>query len=358
MAETAAFFSDPRRRNLAIFAAATLVMVLIAIAALYQEASETATHFTPHAFFPGLAGKLDNAARVHVESRKGAFDIALLPGKGWVVTSHNNYPASLDQIRQTLVGMAALETIEPKTARADWLHFLDLDAPPKGSGVLIRVSAVDGSELATMIAGKSQDIGDQSGAIGLFVRKPDSTQSWLVSSPFEPKADAADWMDKTVVNVDRARIQEVDITPASGPAFTVRREKPSDADFVLSPIPAGREIANEAAPDEVAAAIVNFAFDDIQPARNFDFSGAARLVTKTFDGLTVTVNAISKGTDVWATVSAEAVPGNAEAQKEAIQINSRAGGWAYKVPAFKGQQFMTTLESLLKPSASPAKTTP
>jgi hypothetical protein len=354
---TETFFSDPRRRNLAILAAATLVTVLLAVAALWQEAAETSTHFKPRTFFPGLAGKLNDAARVHVESKKGTFDVALTP-KGWVVKSRSNYPASLDQIRQTLVGMAALETIEPKTARADWLHYLNLDAPPKGDGVLIRVSDASGGELAAMIAGKSQDIGDPSGAIGLFVRKPDETQSWLASSPFEPKADASDWMDKTVVNVDRARIQEVDVTPANGPAFTVRREKPSDPDFMLSPIPRGREVANEAAPDGVAAAIANFAFDDIQPAKNFDFSKPARLVTKTFDGLTVTVNAVAKGSDVWATVGAEPAPGNADAAKEAIQINSRAAGWAYKVPAFKGQQIMTTLDSLLKPLASPATTTP
>jgi hypothetical protein len=357
MTSSETFMSDPRRRNLAILAAATLVMVLLAIAALWQEAAETSTHFTPQTFFAGLAAKLNDAAHVHVESKKGAFD-AVHTSKGWVVASRNNYPASLDVIRQTLVGMAALETLEPKTARADWLHYLDLDAPPKGDGVLIRVSDASGHELAAMIAGKSQDVGDQSGAVGLFVRKPDETQSWLALSPFEPKADASDWMDKAVLNVDRARIQEVGVTPASGPGFVVRREKPSDPDFVLSPIPKGREVANEAAPDGVAAAIVNFAFDDIQPAGNFDFSKPTRLVTRTFDGLTVTVNAVTKGSDVWATVGAEPAPGNADAAKEAIQINSRAAGWAYKVPAFKGQQITTTLDSLLKPLASPATTTP
>jgi len=357
MAATDTFFSDPRRRNLAFLAAATLVMVLLAIVALWQEVSETSAHFTPHSFFPGLAARLNDATHVRVESRTGAFDVALTP-KGWVVTSRDNYPASLEQIRQTLVGMAAMETIEPKTARADWLHYLDLDAPPRGNGVLIRVSDASGREIAAMIAGKSQDIGDQSGAVGLFVRKPDETQSWLVSSPFEPKAGASDWMDKKVMDVDRARIQEVDVTPASGPAFVVRREKASDPDFTLSPIPKGREIANEAAPDSVAAAIVNFAFDDIQPAKDFDFSKPTRVVTRSFDGLTVTVNAVAKGSDVWTTVGAEAAPGNADAQKEAIQINSRAAGWAYKVPPFKGQQIMTTLESLLKPTASPATTTP
>lgn len=351
-------FSDPRRRRLAIFAGATLVMVLLAIAALWQESVETSSHFTPRAFFPGLAARLNDAARVHIESKKGAFDVALVPGKGWILPGRNNYPASLDEIRQTLVGMAALEIVEPKTARADWLHYLNLDAPPKGDGVLIRVDDASGKEIASLIAGKSEDVGDQSGAVGLFVRKPDETQSWLATSPFEPKSDPSDWMDKTVLAIDRARIQEVDVTPASGPAYVVRRDKPSDADFALSPVPKGREVANDAAPDGVAASITGFAFDDIQPASKFDFSKATRLVSKTFDGLTVTVNAIQQGTDVWATVAAEAAPGNAAAQKEASEINARASGWAYKLPAYKGQQVMTTLESLLKPTASPATTTP
>ena len=43
-----------------------------------------------------------------------------------------NYPADFDEVRHTLIGLAALETIEPKTARADWLHYVGLDTPPKG----------------------------------------------------------------------------------------------------------------------------------------------------------------------------------------------------------------------------------
>ena len=51
------------------------------------------------------------------------------------------------------------------------------------------------------------------------------------------------------------------------------------------------------------------------PAKNFDVSHATRLVTRTFDGLTVTVQAVPQGTDVWAAISAEAAPGNLNTQK-------------------------------------------
>ena len=48
--------------------------------------------------------------------------------------------------------------------------------------------------------------------------------------------------------------------------------------------------------------------------------------------------------------------GSPDTGKEARTINARVTGWAYKLPDYKGAQFMTPLETLLKPLAGkPAK---
>jgi len=346
------FLSDPRRRNLLILGAVTLVAVLLALVAIWQQADLEKSAYTPEQFFPGLARQVRNAATIHVASRAGgAFDIVFVPDKGWVLPARGDFPASFDLVRRTLVGLAALQTIEPKTARADWLHYLGLDAPPKGDGIEITVRDDKGRVLASLIAGKSEDIGDATGATGLFVRRPNETQSWLTRSVLDPRASLSDWLDKSVMDIDRARIQEVDVDPAGSPSFTVRREKPSDPDFTLSPLPSGKSLSDPTAPDGVAAAITSFGFDDVRPTKDLDFgnqSVTARVVTKTFDGLKVTTNVQRQGTDYWATVSAEAVGELGPASAEATAINAHASGWAYKLPAYKGQLFMTTLDSLLK----------
>lgn len=345
------FFSDPRRRNLAVLAALALVSVLLAILALDRRAAEVAPKYPPQAYFPGLAAKLGEVTRIHIESRKsGAFDVTFVPMKGWVLPGRSNYPASFEEVRKTLVGLAALQTIEPKTARPDWFHYVDLEAPPKGDGVLLSLSGDKGRILAALIVGKSVDIGDASELVGLFVRKPGETQSWLVSSPFAPHASPSGWLKRNIVDVDRARIQEVEVRPMSGPAYTVRRDKPSDTDFALTPIPRGREPADASAPGAAASALADFSFDDIQPAGNLDFENqASRTVTRTFDGLIVGVDVVKQGSDYWARVFAGAAPGKPDAAKEARDINANAQGWAYKLPAFKGAQFMVSLDSLLKP---------
>ena len=351
-------FSDLRRRNLAVLAALALVSVLLAVLALDRRAAEVAPKYPPQAYFPGLAAKLGEVTRIHIESRKsGAFDVTFAPTKGWVLPGRSNYPASFEEVRKTLVGLAALQTIEPKTARPDWLHYVDLDAPPMGGGVLMSLSDDKGRVLAALIVGKSEDIGDASESVGLFVRKPGETQSWLVSSPFAPHASPSGWLKKNIVDVDRARVQEVEVRPLSGPAYTVRRDKPSDTGFALAPMPRGRELAAPGGPDGVASALADFSFDDIQPAGNLDFDNqASRTVTRTFDGLIVGVDVVKQGPDYWARVFAGAAPGKPDAAKEARGINASAQGWAYRLPAAKGAQFMITLDGLLKPRETAKKT--
>ncbi|HEY1961053.1 MAG TPA: DUF4340 domain-containing protein [Rhizomicrobium sp.] len=350
--------SDPRRRNLAILAGLAVLLAIWAVAALWQQSAELGAKYNPTPMFPDLPHQANSVARVHVASKTGGFDVVMKPGKGWVVTSRNDFPASFAEVNRTVVGLATLETLEPKTARADWLHYLGLDAPPKGAGVLVTLADAQGHTLASVITGKTLDIGDQSGISGLFVRKADSTQSWLAKSVFQPKTDPTEWYDKNLVDIDRNRIAETDVTPADSPAYSVKRDKPKDADFKLVNPPAGRELSYPGAADGVGAAIVGLTFDDAKPAKGMDFSKAWKLVTQTFDGLTITIQAMQQGQDYWTTVSAEAAPGKPNAAREATAINAKTSGWAYKLPPYKGQQLMTKLDSLLKPPpAAPAPPT-
>lgn len=342
--------SDPRRRILAVLGVATLVAVLLALAALWQQAGLGRPASMPEQFFPGFAKHVREAARIHVASKAGgAFDIVFIPEKGWVVPDRADFPASFDLVRRTLVGLAALQTIEPKTSRADWLHYIGLDAPPAGEGIEITVRDDKSRILASLIAGKSEDIGDATGATGLFVRRPNELQSWLTRSVLDPRASLSDWLAKSVMDIDRARIQEVDVDPAAGTSYTVRRERPSDPDFKLTQLPSGKSLSDPTAADGVASAVTGFGFDDVRPARELDFANASRAVTKTFDGLKLTVHVLKQGADYWATVSADAEStSKPEVASEATAINAHASGWAYKLPAYKGQLFMTTLDSLLK----------
>lgn len=347
---------DPRRRNLAILGAAALIAMALAIGAIWQQSTLGEAAYEPTQFLPGFAKELRNAAHIRVTSKAGTFDVVFKPEKGWVVPQRGDFPASFDLVQRTLVGLAALQAIEPKTSRPEWFGRLGLETPPQGDGVLISVGNDKGTELASLIAGRAVDIGDPSGAVGLFVRHKGENQAWLARSVFEARPAIADWLDKTVMNLDISRVQEVSVEPQGGTPFTVARAKPDVPDFTVAPLPAGKTVTDPAAPGGIASASTGFGFDDVRPAREIDFTAATHVTTKTFDGLKVTVNVVHIGQDYWATLSAESV--NADAAKEAAEINAHASGWAYKLPSFKGQLYMTTLDSLLKAPATPPAPAP
>jgi hypothetical protein len=137
------------------------------------------------------------------------------------------------------------------------------------------------------------------------------------------------------------------------------RDSKDQQDFKLLDMPPGRQLSFEGSPDGVGSALIGFDFDDVAKADQFDFSKAPQSVTHTFDGLDVTVKIAQKGMDHWATISAQG--SNPMTQNEAMAINARLSGWAFKLQPSKADQFVATRETLLKPAgnatATPASAT-
>ncbi len=346
-----AYFYSRRGRNLAALAAVAVVTMLLAFLALHHREAMVAPKYTANVFLPGLAHALNAGEVTHIRiaSKTGAFAIAFIPAKGWVLPERSNYPASFAVVKETLVALAALETIEPKTDSPELYPYVGLDAPPRGAGVAVTLTGDKGKVLAALILGKAVPRGDD--AIGLFVRKAGDKQSWLVKSPAEIKTNATDWMDKNVVAIASARIASVTVEPASGPAYTVSRATPKDESFAVTPLPKGRELVYAGAGDSAAATLADFAFDDIKPAMSVDFASAAHMTLRSFDGLILTLDVTAQGADHWLRLMAVAEPGKQTAAKEALAINSHAAGWAFKLPPYKASLFAPPLESLLKPKA-------
>jgi len=354
-------FADPRRRNLAILLGASLVILVVAAFALYRQSARTAPQNASNAFFPGLAAHEHQIARFHFVSRKGGtFDIVFKPARGWVIPQKNDFPAAFALVKRTVVLLEGMRTIEPKTARPEWLHYIGLDDPKKGgTGTDITVSDERGHAFAHFIVGKSEDIGDAGGAVGLYVRRVGETQSWLVRASSELSVSSDDWIDKTVLdNLDPAAIQSTALILADGTNYEVVRAGKKDEHFKLAQVPAGREVAAEEGPDGVGAALTGFAFTDIKPAKDIDFSAPVRVTSRTFDGLSVTAEIAHIGTEYWAQLSAASLSSKPEIAKQARTINTRSTGWAYKLADYKGAQLTQPLESLLKPKGGGAELPP
>jgi len=347
---------DPHRRTLAILGAAATVSMLLAIVALWQRSAELAPKYEPSPLFEGLDANA--VAAIRVQSRAGAFTVRHDPVHGWTLPEKAGFPADAAQVRATVVGIAGLEAVEPKTANPDWHGQLGLTAPDKG-GDAAAITLLDtaGKPLAALLIGHGADVADAMGRGAIYVRKASDNQTWLARGYLMAKPALADWLDKRIVSIGRERIQSVDVAPPTGTAYMASRATKQVPDFTVAPLPAGRSLAFESAADTAASALVGFTFDDVQPIGNFDFTHPVAVhTTKTFDGLVVTVRVVDKDHAHWASVVAQATA--PAAQAEATAINGRANGWAFKLPDFKYNMFAASLESMLKPLSGAAPATP
>ena len=347
--------TDFRRRNLVVLGGFALLSVVLAAATLWLQAQETAARFTPGEFLPGFAAQVKNATRIHIVSRDNAFDVTYSPAKGWVLPSRGNYPANFEQVRHTLIDLATMETVEPKTARADWHSYIGLETPPKGNGTAITISDKNDHVLAAILVGNTADLTNAQGATGVFVRHPGDNQSYLARAvyPFHP--NLPDWLSTGVMMVESARLNTITVTPVSGAGFTVKRDHPSDQEYKLDgPAPPKGMQANAAMVNMVPQLITDFTFVDVQPASQVDFSKPVRLAAHTFDGQNIHIDAVTVKDATWIRVSAEADKGTPTMQRqEADMINARAAQWAYKLPPDKGRLLAMTRDKLITKAEAP-----
>jgi hypothetical protein len=322
---------------------------------VYQRAAQLAPKFEPRALFPGLSGQLTGLNELEVASKTGTIHIRKVEGR-WVVTERDSFPADVTAVNAAGDSLAALQIIEPKTSRADWLNFLGLGAPPMGDATQLKLSDASGKVLASLLIGQTQGTPDEGGQQMVYVRQLDQNQAWLARGNATPKATIADWLDKNVVNIARDRLKGAVVTPAMGPSYTLSRDTKEAMDFKMTDLPRGRELSFEGSPDGVASAILGFTFEDVSKADQINFANAPQAVFNTFDGLNVTVKVANKGMERWATISAAAT--NPMLQAEADRINVRNMGWAYKIDDTKANQIVATRETLLRPVDAPGAAAP
>lgn len=346
MATAIAMPADRRRRNLMMLGGTTAAFVVLAVASIFIQANQLARKFEPRPFFPGLPSAVNQLGEIAIVSKTVTLHVKKM-GEDWVIAEKNNFPASQAQMRAVAVGIADLQALEPKTARADWLKFIGLDAPPEGNATRLTLSDASGKTIADLLTGQREGTADELGRSTLYVRKPDENQSWLARGYLDIKPNATDWLDKSVLVIARDRVKGAIVTPKEGPSYTLSRENKDLQDFKVADMPRGRELSFDGSPDGVAGAIVGFVFDDVAKADQFNFDRVPQQISQTFDGLNLTVKIATKDGKSWATVTAAGT--NDMTREEATKINARIGGWAFQIPESKVTQFISPRETLLKP---------
>jgi hypothetical protein len=325
-----------RQRFLWLLAAALLVISL----ALYLNTRRNVSRESHGValLLPTLAGELDSVTQLSV--RKGAATPSVTLHRAaslWTVAERGDYPADVTKLRKLLVSLGDARIVEEKTSDPANFSLIGVEDPtqPGATGVEVTVAARDGTH--ALIVGKS-------GADGNFARHAGGNKSFLVEPAIAVETQPRDWIDARLIDVPVASIQSVEVKPATGSGYVIRRVKSNEDAFTLEGIPAGRKAVDSHALTPSNTVLGNLTAEDVAAVDEIDFSKPSQAMVTLSDGGVITVTGAPAGDKRWIQL---------KSSKDGA-LTAKAQDRAFEVAGYRYDAIFRPLEQLLVPKESPA----
>lgn len=354
---------------------AIAVIALLALTFIVERANRSDTVTGGERLLPGLKDQLNDVVKLVVTGSGGTVTV-LRDGDRWTVLERNGFPANTGKLREALLALADARKLEQKTSNPERLAQLGLDDPPDGSGRRIDIYG-DGFSYALVIGNEAQ-------STNRYVRLADDNQAWLIDKNPDLADTAAGWLVPELLDIDASRIRSVTVTHDDGESIHLDKAEPTDSNFVVSEIPAGRELTYATVANGIAGVLKGLELEDVRQAG--DGEPVSTTVFTTFDGLVVTVRRYKEDASdddegdgeekFWFTIDAEYVapvvaaeaasesdevaiddttddePAGASAEPDAestaAAINAQHAGWQYRIPEYKANLIARRWSDILK----------
>jgi hypothetical protein len=375
-----------------------LVTAALIVGALFlSQPKEKKTVGEGERVFPELMDQVNTVTEMVVSAHNGSVTI-VREQDVWKVKNKDNYRADMEKVRKTLIGLAELKLVEPKTKTPELYEKLGLqDIETQGSTATnLRVNGEDGTTLAEVIIGKRKPSKGQPAKEEMYLRKPGEPQTWLAMGTISLEQLPAQWVDKVILDLKPKRIHKVKVVHPDGSHVTYVKSQPEDKDFIIPDMPDVIKLKSQFSVNNVASTLANLSLDDMKPAteETVEIPKAVKAVLETFDGLRVTTFLQKKGDKTWVTLNAEfdqqlvqetppeeptnteeekdgekkedgtegqetpetkpvskknpALKSAEDIQKEIEEINERVQGWVYAIPQFRADNITKKIEDQIE----------
>ncbi len=289
--------------------------------------------------FPGLAQRLQSAAKIEATRHDGTLEIARR-GDTWVLPGKGGYPVRQDKVRELLTGLTELRLTEPRTTDPGQFDRLGVDEPTKegSTATLLRVLDAQGGVIAALVIGRRRVRTQGNVPESAFVRRPGENQTWLAEGRIPVDSDPQLWLDRDIANIPRERVRRVAVSrTGEAPLVLVRGEGPDGKLEVTEP--AEHPPLEETNLDEVGRAFEFLTFIDVRPEADMPGEPLGEGRFELTDNLAITVKPRKDGESLWITIAAEG-------DDEAARFNARWRGWAYQVGPWKEKSFVPRIADL------------
>ena len=328
-----------------------IAVLSIAVIAFFILQDRTSTSNLPDhgLLFPELVDQINDVATISVRTNQSELSVKF-ENEAWRVKELEYYPARFSLVQNFLIGMSQLRKLEAKTGNPDKHAALDLAGIDVTESPTIKITllSADSEILADLYIGKQKSSKRNPHLYEYYVREPKQDETWLSESSQLTYSKPFDWLDSEIVDLNENRVREVQIM--SGKATPIRVYKSSEADknYLLTSVPDQHKIRYQYSINDIGEIFRDLRFEDVKISTGW--VSRATVTAKTFGGLEVTANLGSGEFKDYAVFSADvAEVATTETQDEAVNLNRRWEGWAYKMSDVRLATIETKFDDLVEP---------
>jgi hypothetical protein len=270
---------------------------------------------------PSLAGDMNSVTAVIV--RKDSKTATLTVHKAaaqWTVAERGDYPADVAKLRTLLLTLRDAKIVEEKTSDPARYAVIGVEDPAQPGSAAVEITLIAPSGKHALIVGKP--VGE-----GNFVRRDGEKRSYSAEPAISVETEPRFWIDSRLIDVPAALIERIEVKPAAGAAYVIRRLNPDNA-FSLDGAPAGRKSLDEHALAPAPTTLTGLNAEEVSPAADIDFSQSSQAIADKH----------------WLQL---------KSSKDAA-LTAKVQGRAFEVASYRYDAIFKPLEQLLQPKESPA----
>jgi hypothetical protein len=277
-----------RKRSLILFAIVTVLALGAAVVATRLRAPAPVAE--KPLLFPDLRARANDAAEILVRGHDRTITLAR-DGEKWVVREADGYPALLERVRGTVVGVAELRKLADKTSNPKMFKRLGVEDVEQGgsNSILLRIRDGGGEDLAALIVGRERRGASRAEPPALYVRLPGAPAAMLVEGRVDVSTDPGRWFQRDLFDITPDRVQSIEVAHADG--SRVRLARPMQgADLELHGVPKGKEPLSSVVISRMGTVLESFFIEGARAAGNVTLPDDAPVLTvRTFDGIVATL---------------------------------------------------------------------
>ena len=286
----------------------------------------------------------------------------------WVIDEFDGYSALPDKVKSTVLGAADLKINAPKTTLPRLYSRLGVEGPEveDSTSLLLSFKDAERNSIVEMIVGKLRLSSASQSTPGLYIRKPNDEQSYLVDGVVDITSSKTDWIERSIFDIPAEAIRAVRIEHADGDTYTLFKNEKGQEQFSLENLPAGKKLASDLIINRYGSILEDIQINGARSKEKLQKQeNSINVLIHTFEGTVVELVAFEHDDIPYGSFEFrfdESLLAGDEDQEKidgvkayVSNMNAQTLNWWYEIPPFKYDVIKKRSASIMRNDKSSAK---